>query len=172
MAITAKMVSELRERTGAAMMDCKKALEATGGDPEAALDQLRKQGLKSAAKKPGRETAEGRVFAVVPEASQRGHLVGVACETDFLSNSDGFKEFVAKLGSHVEGNDPNHDERLRDRTRRPQSAHSCERGVAGPRDASRDTGRSNTSIGRRGNTPPAGRLAATHRRRCHLPGRT
>ena len=112
MAITAKMVSELREMTGAAMMDCKKALEATGGDAQAALDHLRKQGLKSAAKKSGRETAEGRVFAVVPDDAKRGHLVGVACETDFLSSSDGFKEFVEKLSTHVGDHDPKDGEDL------------------------------------------------------------
>ena len=62
MAITAKMVSELRSMTGAAMMQCKKALEASGGDMDGAIDHLRKAGLKSAAKKASRETAEGRVF--------------------------------------------------------------------------------------------------------------
>ena len=97
MAITAKMVSELREKTGAAMMACKKALEATNGDVEAALDHLRKQGLKAAAKKASRETAEGRVFAVLGEGGKRGHLVGVACETDFLSGSDKFKAYVEQL---------------------------------------------------------------------------
>ncbi len=106
MAITAKMVSELRDKTGAGMMDCKKALEAAGGDLEGAIDHLRKAGLKSAAKKADRETAEGRVFAVVPADAKRGHLVGVACETDFLSNSDGFLAFVEKLTNTVTANDP------------------------------------------------------------------
>ena len=106
MAITAKMVSELREKTGAAMMACKKALEATNGDVEAALDHLRKQGLKAAAKKASRETAEGRVFAVLGEGGKRGHLVGVACETDFLSGSDKFKAYVEQLRGAVEANDP------------------------------------------------------------------
>ena len=67
MAITASMVRELRERTGAAMMDCKKALEAAGGDHDAAVDHLRKAGMKSAAKKATRETAEGRVFAALDD---------------------------------------------------------------------------------------------------------
>ena len=106
MAITAKMVSELREMTGAAMMDCKKALEASGGNIEEAVDHLRKQGLKSAAKKASRETSEGRVFAVQADGMQRGHLVGVACETDFLSSSDRFKAFIERLRSAVEAGDP------------------------------------------------------------------
>ncbi len=106
MAITAKMVSELREMTGAAMMDCKKALEASGGDFEAAIDHLRKQGLKSAAKKAERTTAEGRVFAVVSPDARVAHIVGVACETDFLAGSDGFKDLVARLQEHVRAHDP------------------------------------------------------------------
>ncbi len=106
MAITAKMVSELREATGAAMMDCKKALEASGGDFQAAIDHLRKQGLKAAAKKAERTTAEGRVFAVVSEDGRRGHIVGLACETDFLANSEGFKGLVADLEAQVRAQDP------------------------------------------------------------------
>jgi elongation factor Ts len=106
MAITATMVRELREMTGAAMMDCKKALEASDGDIEHAIDQLRKQGLKSAAKKAGRETAEGRVIAISAEGGRRGHLVGLACETDFLAASDPFKEFVNELEEHVALCDP------------------------------------------------------------------
>ena len=77
MAVTAKMVSELRDKTGAAMMDCKKALEASGGDMDAALDHLRKQGLKTAAKKAGRETSEGRVSASIADDGTSGALVAV-----------------------------------------------------------------------------------------------
>ena len=106
MAISATMVRELREMTGAAMMDCKKALEAAGGDIEQAIDQLRKQGLKSAAKKAGRETAEGRVIAVSTQEGRRGHLLGLACETDFLAGSEPFKTFVAELEEHVAKCDP------------------------------------------------------------------
>ncbi|HED65752.1 MAG TPA: translation elongation factor Ts [Planctomycetes bacterium] len=106
MAITAKLVMELREKTGAGMMDCKKALEASGGELEAAIDHLRKAGLKSAAKKAERETAEGRVFAVLSEDGHRGHLVAVACETDFLASSDGFISFVQGLADSVEAMDP------------------------------------------------------------------
>jgi len=106
MAISATMVRELREMTGAAMMDCKKALEASDGDLQQAIDQLRKQGLKSAAKKAARETAEGRVIAVSTEDGRRGHMLGLACETDFLAGSDSFREFVSELEEHVMLCDP------------------------------------------------------------------
>ena len=106
MTITAKMVSELRGMTGAAMMDCKKALEAAEGDIQSAVDHLRKAGLKSAAKKASRETAEGRVFAVLSEDGRVGHLVGLACETDFLASSDKFIAFVDRLQQAVEQHDP------------------------------------------------------------------
>lgn len=106
MAISAQMVRELREATGAAMMDCKKALDATGGSFQDAIDHLRKQGLKSAAKKTGRETAEGRTFATISADGKRGHLVAIACETDFLAKGDGFKEFVSEVEAHVAEHDP------------------------------------------------------------------
>ncbi len=106
MAITASLVRELREMTGAAMMDCKKALEAADGNIEGAVDHLRKQGLKSAAKKASRETAEGRVFITQNADKNRAHLVSVACETDFLASTDGFKDFVGSLEAHVANEDP------------------------------------------------------------------
>jgi elongation factor Ts len=106
MAITATMVRELRDMTGAAMMDCKKALEAAGGDMQAAIDHLRKQGLKSAAKKASRDTGEGRVFLVQSRDGRRGQMVGVACETDFLAGSDKFKAFVDDLAETVRDSDP------------------------------------------------------------------
>lgn len=106
MAITASMVRELRERTGAAMMDCKKALETAGGSMEQAVDNLRKQGLKSAGKKADRDTAEGRIVGSLTEDGKRGHLVGVACETDFLAKGDNFVAFVNDLAAHVSANDP------------------------------------------------------------------
>ena len=106
MAITATMVRELRDMTGAAMMECKKALEAAGGDIQQAIDHLRKQGLKSAAKKASRETGEGRVIAVLGDDGRRGHMVAMACETDFLAGSDQFKAFMAELQQHVAACDP------------------------------------------------------------------
>jgi elongation factor Ts len=97
MAITAAMVRELREKTGAAMMDCKKALAATEGDLEAAVDHLRKAGLKTAAKKEGRETNEGRVAATVADDCRSGSIVSVACETDFVANTEDFGSLMSDL---------------------------------------------------------------------------
>lgn len=99
--ITASMVRELREETGAAMMDCKKALEATSGDVAAAKDHLRKQGLKTAAKKAARETSEGRVFAHVADDNKSGALVAVACETDFVARTPDFEAMLVALSKHV-----------------------------------------------------------------------
>jgi len=106
MDITPDMVRKLREQTGASMMDCKKALVAANGDPRAAEDNLRKQGLKASTKKAERSTAEGRIFAVRSGDGRRGHLVGVACETDFLAKSDRFRNFVADVEKHVQSQDP------------------------------------------------------------------
>ena len=106
MTITAEKVRELRDRTGAGMMDCKKALESAAGDLEAAVDHLRKAGLKSAAKKAERETAEGRVVVVLGEDGRRGHLLAVACETDFLSKGEGFLAMCNELAEVVRGCDP------------------------------------------------------------------
>ncbi len=106
MEITPRLVRELRDLTGAGMMDCKKALETTGGDMEAAVDVLRKQGLKKADKKAERATAEGRVFAAHAKPGRRAHLVGIACETDFLARSDKFRAFLAELERHVLELDP------------------------------------------------------------------
>ena len=88
MAITASMVKELRERTGAGMMDCKKALTATNGDMDQAIDYLREKGLSKAAKKASRVAAEGLVADYVDEANHVAVLVEVNCETDFVANTD------------------------------------------------------------------------------------
>lgn len=106
MTITASMVRELREMTGGGMMQCKKALEASGGDLQGAVDHLRKQGLKSAAKKSQRETSEGRVLAAITPDGRRGHLVAVACETDFLAKGDGFRALVDELAEIATASDP------------------------------------------------------------------
>ena len=92
--ITAQLVKELREKSGAGMMDCKKALAATGGDLEAAVDWLRKQGLAQASKKAGRVAADGLVGVAV--AGNRGVVVEVNAETDFVARNDKFQDFVAK----------------------------------------------------------------------------
>lgn len=96
MAVSASMVRELRDKTGAAMMDCKKALDAAGGDMDAALDHLRKQGLKTAAKKAGRETSEGRVSASISDDGTAGAMVAVRCETDFVANTPDFQSMMAR----------------------------------------------------------------------------
>jgi elongation factor Ts len=106
MEITPKMVRDLRDLTGAGMMECKKALEASGGDKDAAVDLLRKQGLKAALKKAERSTVEGRIVAVPTRDGRRAHLIGVACETDFLAKSDKFRAFVAEIEQHVLTQDP------------------------------------------------------------------
>lgn len=97
MAITAKMVQELRERTGAALMDCKRALESSAGDLEAAIDNLRKAGLKSADKRAGRSTAEGRVQACFAPDGRSGAMVALTSETDFVARTEDFKVLLTKL---------------------------------------------------------------------------
>jgi elongation factor Ts len=99
MSISASQVKELREKTSAGMMDCKKALEETQGDFEAAVEWLRKKGLSSAAKKSGRITAEGAVFAQVK--NNIGVVVEINSETDFVARNDGFKAFVQNVADHV-----------------------------------------------------------------------
>src|ERR1700753_2437116 len=95
--ITAGMVKDLRESTGAGMMDCKAALTETGGDMEAAIDWLRKKGLSKAAKKAGRVAAEGLIGVVFDDKG--GALVEVNAETDFVARNDEFKEFVKDAAS-------------------------------------------------------------------------
>ncbi len=94
-AITAQLVKELREKTGAGMMDCKRALEETDGDVEAASDWLRKKGLAAAAKKAGRATAEGLVGVTVEGST--GALVEVNSETDFVARNEAFQEMVKAI---------------------------------------------------------------------------
>ncbi len=101
MAITAKAVKELRERTGAGMMDCKKALQETGGDMDKAIDFLRKKGLADAAKKAGRIATEGLVHAYIHGGGRIGVLVEVNCETDFVARTDKFREFVHNVAMHI-----------------------------------------------------------------------
>jgi elongation factor Ts len=104
--ITAALVKELRDKSGAGMMDCKKALTATGGEPEKALDELRKQGLASAQKKSLRATKDGAVDSYIHAGGKIGVLVEVGVETDFVSRSDPFKEFTHDLAMHVAAASP------------------------------------------------------------------
>lgn len=97
MAITAAMVKELRELTGAGMMDCKKALTASDGDMDAAIEYLRKAGIATAAKKAGRIAAEGLVAVAVSEDQKIGAIVEVNSETDFVAKNAIFQEFVADV---------------------------------------------------------------------------
>ncbi len=106
MQITAQMVKELRERTGAGMMDCKWALGEAQGDVEKAIDLLRKKGLASAAKKAGRVTAEGAVGSYIHGGGKIGVLVEVNCETDFVARTDDFQELVKDLAMHIAAAEP------------------------------------------------------------------
>lgn len=99
MAISAAQVKELRERTGAGMMECKKALEAAGGDLDAAAEAMRREGLAKADKRAGRIAAEGRVAAAIDEAGREAVLVEVNCETDFVGKNDEFVEFAAAVAA-------------------------------------------------------------------------
>jgi elongation factor Ts len=99
--ISAKLVAELRSRTGAGMMDCKKALEETGGNMEQAIDQLRKKGIAKAEKRAGRVASEGQIVALVSADARTGVLVEVNCETDFVARTDEFKAMVTSIAKHV-----------------------------------------------------------------------
>jgi len=104
--VTAAQVKELREKTGAGMMDCKKALVETGGDMEKAVEYLQKKGLAAAAKKAGRTAAEGVVEAYIHAGGRIGVLVEVNCETDFVARNDSFREFVHNIALQVAAADP------------------------------------------------------------------
>ena len=106
--IIAALVKELRERTGAGMMDCKKALSATDGDLEKAIDFLREKGLAAAAKKAGRVAAEGLVEAYIHGGGRIGVLVEVNCETDFVAKTDAFKELVKDIAMHIAATNPSY----------------------------------------------------------------
>jgi len=99
--ITASQVQELRQRTGVGMMECKKALQETAGDLEAAIDLLRTRGHAKAAKKAGRETDEGRVEAYIHLGGKIGVLIEVDCETDFVAKTDDFRELARSLAMQV-----------------------------------------------------------------------
>lgn len=106
MEIKASMVKELREMTGAGILDCKEALKATEGDVERAIDYLRRKGLSAAAKRTGRATQEGLVEAYIHTGGKIGVLVEVDCETDFVAKSQDFKDFVRNLAMHIAATNP------------------------------------------------------------------
>lgn len=101
MAITASMVKDLRTKTGAGMMDCKKALAATDGDMDKAVDFLREKGLAAAAKKANRIAAEGLVYSYIHGNGRIGVLVEVNCETDFVAQTDGFKALCKDIAMQI-----------------------------------------------------------------------
>jgi elongation factor Ts len=104
--ISAALVQKLREATGAAMMDCKRALEESGGDFDKAKDQLRIKGVKTAEKFAGRETAQGAIGHYLHHDGKRAVLVEVNCQTDFVARSDKFKEFGKSLAMHILSSKP------------------------------------------------------------------
>jgi len=101
MAITAALVKELRERTGAGMMECKKALVETDGDIEAAIENMRKSGQAKAAKKAGRTAADGVIVIKTSADAKSGVIVEVNCETDFVAKDDNFKSFADAVAERV-----------------------------------------------------------------------
>ena len=101
MEIKSTLVKDLRERTGAGMMDCKKALEESAGDVDKAIEFLRIRGLSKAAKKAGRETSEGLVYSYIHPGNRIGVLIEVNCETDFVARTDEFQSLVKNLAMHI-----------------------------------------------------------------------
>jgi len=106
MEITAQMVKQLRERTGAPMMDCKAALTEAKGDVEAAVDLLRKKGLAAAAKKAGRVAADGSVGSYIHAGGKLGVLVEVNCESDFVAKTPEFQQLVKEIAMQVAAANP------------------------------------------------------------------
>ncbi len=106
MEISASLVKELREKTGAGMMDCKKALTESLGDFEKAVEYLRKKGIASASKKAGRMTKEGAVTSYIHGEGKVGVLLEVNCETDFVARTEQFRQFVKDLAMHIAAANP------------------------------------------------------------------
>lgn len=106
MAISAQMVKELRERTSAGMLDCKKALEENAGDFDKAVDWLRTKGLSKAAKKSGRVAAEGLVTSYIHSGGRIGVLLEVNSETDFVARNEDFKAFTDDIAMHIAATNP------------------------------------------------------------------
>jgi elongation factor Ts len=104
--ISATMVKELREKTGAGIMDCKEALAECQGDMEKAVDFLRKKGLATAAKRAGRATSEGTIQSYIHMGGKIGVMVEVDCETDFVAKTDDFIEFARNLAMHIAATGP------------------------------------------------------------------
>lgn len=99
--IDAKLIQELRNRTGLGMMDCKKALEMTNGDIDKAVDELRKKGANVAAKRSGKDTEEGLVYAYIHPGDQVGVMLEINCETDFVARNEAVKQFAKDIAMHI-----------------------------------------------------------------------
>jgi elongation factor Ts len=106
MAITAGMVKELRDKTGAGIMDCKEALGAADGSMDGAIDYLRKKGMQSAEKRSSRSTREGLVHAYIHGGGRLGVLVEINCETDFVARTDDFQELARDIAMHIAASNP------------------------------------------------------------------
>ncbi len=106
MEISAAQVKELRERTGAGMMECKKALQEVGGDLEKAIDVLRSRGAAKVARRAGREAREGAVGSYIHMGGRIGVLIEINCETDFVARNDEFQKLVKELAMHVAASSP------------------------------------------------------------------
>jgi len=104
--INAKMVGELRESTGAGLMDCKKALVESDGDFDQAIELLRKRGVAKAAKKASREAAEGLIESYIHLGGKVGVLCEINCESDFVAKTDDFKQFVRDIAMHIAATNP------------------------------------------------------------------
>lgn len=106
MAISAKQVKELRDMTGAGMMDCKRALEETDGDLEKAVDLLRSRGAAKAAKREAKSASEGTIGTYIHHSGRIGVMVQVNCETDFVANTDDFRGLARDLAMHIAASGP------------------------------------------------------------------
>lgn len=104
--INAKMVGELRESTGAGLMDCKKALVEVAGDFDQAVEVLRKKGVATAAKKAGRDATDGLIETYIHLGGKVGVMVEVSCESDFVAKTDDFKQFVRDIAMHIAAANP------------------------------------------------------------------
>jgi elongation factor Ts len=106
MEISIELVKDLRQRTGAGVVDCKAALQEAGGSIEAAIDYLRKKGLATAAKKAGRIATDGLVASYIHAGGKMGVLVEINCETDFVAKTGDFQEFVKNMAMHIAAANP------------------------------------------------------------------
>lgn len=111
MSISAATVKELREQTGAGMMDCKKALTEAGGDMEKAMDVLRKKGLAKAAGKASREASDGLINSYIHMGGKIGVLLEVNCETDFVAKTEDFQQLVKDIAMHIAATSPSYVQR-------------------------------------------------------------